>query len=101
MVLVVLVAGIVASWAHPGSGIVVDDKGRVYFTDTGQGVWKIDEGGRVSAHEGQSYHWMTIDLRAQFAAGLPQFVPQFRQTSTAVPLTFGSAKTCSLQKPQG
>lgn len=74
VVLVVLVAGIVASWGHPGSGIVVDDKGRVYFTDTGQGVWKIDEGGRVSAHEGQSYHWMTIDLRAQFAAGLPQFV---------------------------
>ncbi len=34
--------------AHPGSGIVVDRQGRVYFTDTGRGVWKIDKEGNFT-----------------------------------------------------
>jgi hypothetical protein len=60
----VLALGIGANtpaWAHPGSGIVVDRKGQVYFTDTGHGVWKVDEKGRLSSHEGPAYHWMAID----------------------------------------
>ena len=32
--------------AHPGSGIVVDRRGEIYFVDTGSGVWKIDLHGR-------------------------------------------------------
>ncbi|MCI0538817.1 MAG: hypothetical protein L0Z50_26730, partial [Verrucomicrobiales bacterium] len=47
--------------AHPGSGIVVDRRGQVFFSDTGQGVWKVDEQGRLSSHEGPAYHWMAID----------------------------------------
>jgi len=34
--------------AHPGSGIVVDKQGQIFFTDTGQGVWKIDNQGKLS-----------------------------------------------------
>jgi len=33
--------------AHPGSGIVVDRRGEVYFIDTGAGVWKIDLQGKL------------------------------------------------------
>lgn len=53
--------------AHPGSGIVVDRQGRVFFTDTGQGIWMTDERGKVSSHEGPAYHWMAIDLDNRFA----------------------------------
>lgn len=48
--------------AHPGSGIVVDRKGNIYFLDTGAGVWKIDRSGKLSRHPGIAYHWMAIDL---------------------------------------
>lgn len=47
--------------AHPGSGIVVDRRGNVYFVDTGGGVFMIDRSGQLSRHQGPSYHWMAID----------------------------------------
>ena len=34
--------------AHPGSGIVVDSVGQVYFTDTGKGVWKLGTQGELT-----------------------------------------------------
>ena len=34
--------------AHPGSGIVVAETGRVYFTDTGRGVWRVDDEGKLT-----------------------------------------------------
>lgn len=64
---------VITSFAHPGSGIVVDREGNVYFVDTGQGVWRIDRQGRLIPHEGPAYHWMTIDLKGRFdGASLPQ-----------------------------
>ncbi len=48
--------------AHPGSGIVVDRQGTVYFLDTGSGVWKIDLHGKLTQLPGPRFHWMTIDL---------------------------------------
>lgn len=47
--------------AHPGSGIVVDGRGEVYFLDTGAGVWKIDLQGRLTQLPGPRFHWMTLD----------------------------------------
>lgn len=47
--------------AHPGSGIVVDRRGEIYFVDTGAGVWKIDLNGKVTQVPGPRFHWMTID----------------------------------------
>jgi DNA-binding beta-propeller fold protein YncE len=52
--------------AHPGGGIVVDRKGHVYFVDTGSGVWKLDEKGRLSRHPGAAFHWLTLDPRGRF-----------------------------------
>jgi hypothetical protein len=47
--------------AHPGSGIVVDRHGVVYFLDTGAGVWKIDLQGKLTRLPGPRFHWMAID----------------------------------------
>jgi hypothetical protein len=49
--------------AHPGSGIVIDRRGYVYFADTGRGVWSIDPGGRLARHDGPRFHWMAIEER--------------------------------------
>ena len=39
----------VSARAHPSSGIVVDQKGQVFFQDIVGGViWKIDERGKLS-----------------------------------------------------
>src|SRR6266704_1468824 len=47
--------------AHPGSGIVIDRRGYVYFVDTGSGVWSIDPSGRLARHDGPRFHWMAIE----------------------------------------
>lgn len=46
---------------HPGSGIVVDRRGQVFFVDTGAGVWKIDARGALTRVPGPAFHWMTMD----------------------------------------
>lgn len=64
----VLVAllGVSPARAHPGSGIVVDRQGQVFFIDTGQGVWKIDLQGRLHRHNGPAFHWMALDPQGRF-----------------------------------
>jgi hypothetical protein len=53
--------------AHPGSGIVVDRLGQVYFVDTGSGLWKIDVRGNLIRIAAPRFHWMTIDADDRFA----------------------------------
>jgi len=55
-----------AVFAHPGSGIVVDRRGQIYFIDTGQGVWRIDAQGRLAQREGPAFHWLAIDTQGRF-----------------------------------
>jgi formylglycine-generating enzyme len=71
--LLLLCASLEKPSAHPGSGIAVDQNGRVFFTDTGQGIWQIDPNGQVSAHEGSAYHWMALDRATQNLAPWPRF----------------------------
>lgn len=60
--------------AHPGSGIVVDRQGNIYFVDTGSGVWKIDRNGKLTRLSGPAYHWMAIDVDGRLAnVTLPYF----------------------------
>lgn len=61
-----------AALAHPGSGIVVDRRGYVYFVDTGSGVWAIKPDGKLARHGGPRFHWMAIDESERpFGAHLP------------------------------
>jgi len=63
---------LIAIMAHPGSGIVVDRRGEVYFLDTGSGVWKIDLKGKLTHLPGPRFHWMAIDYDDCFStAHLP------------------------------
>ncbi len=67
--------------AHPGSGIVVDKYGQVYFTDTGKGVWKIDLNGKLSFLPASKFHWMTIDTIGYFAESPKSFGQYFERVT--------------------
>ena len=56
-----------ATHAHPGSSIVVDSYGQVFFVDTGQGVWKVDPQGKLTLIHTLAYHWMALDENGCFA----------------------------------
>jgi hypothetical protein len=55
-------------FAHPGSGIVVDRLGQVYFVDTGSGVWKIDTRGVLVKITAPRFHWLALDADDRFAS---------------------------------
>jgi hypothetical protein len=57
---------VASAFAHPGSGIVADRHGNVYFVDTGKGVWRVDAQGGLLPHEGPAFHFMTIDANGLF-----------------------------------
>lgn len=71
MLLCVFAAGIVL--AHPGSGIVVTEKGEVFFLDTGEPrrfrgfIWKIDAQGKLSAFHTYGGHWLALDTIGTFS----------------------------------
>jgi len=67
--------------AHPGSGVVLDKDGNVYFTDTGKGVWKIDKQGRLSFLPASRFHWMTIDAIGSFAKSPKSFGEYFERVT--------------------
>lgn len=68
-IILLLLATIVASGsvhAHPGSAIAAGRDGRIYFVDTGAGVFSIDQSGRVVRHEGPAFHWFALDPDGRF-----------------------------------
>ena len=69
------------AFAHPGSGIVVDKYGQIYFTDTGMGVWKIDKQGNLTYIPAPEFHWMTIDETGYFAESRKSFGEYFERVT--------------------
>lgn len=67
---------------HPGSGIVVDKQGNIYFTDTGKGVWKIDTQGKLTFLPASKFHWMTIDATGSFAGSQKNFGEYFERVTS-------------------
>jgi hypothetical protein len=54
--------------AHPGTGIVVDRYGQVYFVDMVSGVWKLSARGVLTHIPGPGFHWMGLDADGHFTA---------------------------------
>jgi sugar lactone lactonase YvrE len=72
-----------AAMAHPGSAIVVDRLGQIWFLDTGDGLWKIDTHGTLIRIGGNRFHWMTIDQDNRFrGATLPRDVTRVETSPT-------------------
>lgn len=58
--------------AHPASGIVVDDRGQVFFLDTGEPggfrgiIWRIDSHGSLTAVHNYGAHFLAFDRKGVF-----------------------------------
>ena len=50
-----------AAFAHPGASIHVAADGRVFFVDTGGGLFVLERNGRLARYPGPAYHWFAID----------------------------------------
>lgn len=59
------------AFSHPGGSISVDASGRVYFVDTGRGVWRADPDGSLSRIHTLALHWMALDRDGRFAGVTP------------------------------
>jgi hypothetical protein len=59
--------------AHPPSAIVVDDEGRVYFTDAEEGVYRINGSGGRTRINTEAMHWLALDRGGAFANAPDKF----------------------------
>jgi len=63
-----------SAFAHPASGIVVDQQGQVFFIYSGHGVCKVDSQGKVSyIHRSRGGHWMCLDPEGSFSHVQPKY----------------------------
>lgn len=67
LVLTICTIFVSLSLAHPSSGIVVDQKGRVYFSDLSRGLLMIDERGKVTTVYKEGGHWLALDKLGSFS----------------------------------
>jgi hypothetical protein len=59
--------------AHPGSGIVVDEQGNVYFNG-GRGLGKIDPQGKLTYIGNRTGgHWLCLDTEGSFSRSQPKY----------------------------
>jgi hypothetical protein len=62
------------SEAHPSSGLVVTDKGEVYFVHSGVGVARIEVDGKLTyVKRSTGGHWLCLDREGWFARTQPKF----------------------------
>lgn len=54
--------------AHPGSGIVADERGVVHFVHATVGVWRVDRAGELRLLDWPHWHFMADDPGGRFAA---------------------------------
>jgi hypothetical protein len=66
LVLFVLILSATAASAHPGAAISVMADGRVFFVDTGGGIYSIGRDRRLIRHDGPAFHWFAADLQGRF-----------------------------------
>lgn len=71
----------ISAIAHPSSGIVVDKDGQVFFTDTGNGVWKIDKQGNLISLPSSRFHWLALDESGSFANSQKNFGEWFERVT--------------------
>jgi len=73
------------AFAHPGSGIVVDEHGHVFFQDSvARTIWRIHPDGKVSAYTDKwGGHWLALDARNRFARAALKLVERIPPTNDA------------------
>jgi hypothetical protein len=90
-VMVLLQTGLIihTASAHPGSGIVVDKFGNVYFIYSGVGVVKISPKGNLTyIHKAKDGHWICLDERGVFSRAQPKYFERITPNGTKPTLIY-------------
>src|SRR5215472_12485040 len=75
--------------AHPGSGIVVDAQGNVFFTYIGHGVAKIDPQGKLNyVGHTRGGHWLCLDTDGRFSHTQPKHFERITPDGTTPALIY-------------
>jgi hypothetical protein len=62
-----------AAFAHPSSGIVVNDRAEVFFVHSTRGLAKVDRDGQLTyVHKSSGGHWLCLDRQGSFARTQPK-----------------------------
>src|SRR5262249_8495420 len=86
--------------AHPGSGIVVDRAGNVYFC--GLGLGKIDAKGNLTyLNEKRGGHWMCLDTEGSFSRTQPKFFERITPAGVKPALIFADGGSPIAVLPDG
>jgi sugar lactone lactonase YvrE len=93
-----LLAGcLLAAAAEPGSGIVVDQEGQIWFTDSSTGIWRVDPRGAVTMQSKHPTAWLSLDLDGRYSQSKPERYQRVTQkgvkpallSSTSGPIAMG------------
>ncbi|HYI09563.1 MAG TPA: hypothetical protein VEK57_10915 [Thermoanaerobaculia bacterium] len=87
-----LLGGTATAFAHPGAAISVTSDGRVFFVDTGGGVFSIGPNRTLIRHDGPAFHWFAFDPQGRFRNTAWPSVPggEFRSAGTNPTVIFSS-----------
>ena len=86
--------------AHPGSGIVVDSQGQVYFDY--KGICKIDTRGKLSyIHRAQDGHWMCLDPDGSFSHAQPRYFKRISPDGVRPTIIFAGGGSPIAVQPDG
>jgi hypothetical protein len=70
--------------AHPGTGIVVDKYGNIYFIHTGIGIVKISTDGTITyIHHATDGHWICLDEQGIFSRTQPKYFERITPDGSA------------------
>jgi hypothetical protein len=89
-----------ASFSHPGSGIVVNAQGSVYFIY--HGVMRIDPSGKLSNfHRDNGGHWLALDAEGAFSQVRPREFERITPDGAIPGLIFASGGAPLVVAPDG
>ncbi|HUD15532.1 MAG TPA: hypothetical protein VMQ56_17905 [Terracidiphilus sp.] len=76
------------AFAHPASGIVVDDQGRIYFLF--DRLYRIDPSGKLAVvQEIEGGHWLALDAKGAFANATPKIYKRATPDGAIPALIYG------------
>ena len=84
-----------STYAHPGSGIVIDGNGQIFFCQTGVCLWKLDADGQIARLDAPGYHWLALDKEGGF---LGQRWPRYREHMRRGVISYGDAEIKAIGK---
>src|SRR6476660_6937404 len=60
--------------SHPSSGIVVNERGEVFFVHSGRGLAKLDQTGKLTyVYQSKGGHWLCLDPNGSFSRTQPKY----------------------------